>query len=173
MEENELIKLNDEIIKNLIYTIRGKQVMLDSDVAMLYESETRIINQAVKRNIKRFPERYCFKLTQIELENLKSQIVISSFEKENTYGGRRKLPLVFTEQGIAMLAGLLKTEIAIQVSIKIMDAFIEMRKFLNSNGQMFERLTNVEYKLLEHDKKFDKVFDTLQVKEQITQKIFF
>ncbi|MBQ6992576.1 MAG: ORF6N domain-containing protein [Clostridia bacterium] len=167
-----LINSNEDI-KNLIYTIRGKQVMLDSDVAMLYHCETRIINQTVKRNIDRFPENFCFKLTQEEIGNLKSQFVISSFKKENSYGGRRTQPLVFTEQGIAMLSGLLKNEIAVQVSISIMNAFIEMRKFISLNGQVFERLTNIEYKLLEHDKKFDEVFNQLQQEENVKQKIFF
>ena len=177
-----LAQNSSENIKNLIYTIRGKQVMLDSDVAMLYQCETRNINQAVKRNINRFPDKFCFRLTNIEVENLKSQNVISSLSKENSYGGRRKLPIVFTEQGIAMLSGLLKNEIAVQVSINIMDAFVEMRKFLLSNGQVFDRLSNVEYKLLEqnkvlteHEEKFEKVFDELQKneKEEFKQKIFF
>lgn len=177
-----LAQNSSENIKNLIYTIRGKQVMLDSDVAMLYQCETRSINQAVKRNINRFPDKFCFRLTNIEVENLKSQNVISSLSKENSYGGRRKLPIVFTEQGIAMLSGLLKNEIAVQVSINIMDAFVEMRKFLLSNGQVFDRLSNVEYKLLEqnkvlteHEEKFEKVFDELQKneKEEFKQKIFF
>lgn len=161
-------------IKNLIYTIREKQVMLDSDVAMLYHYETKKINQTVKRNIKRFPEKFCFQLTENELANLRSQIVTSSLEKEN-YGGRRYLPYVFTEQGIAMLSGLLKNEIAVQVSIHIMDAFVEMRKFLLVNGQLFERLTNVEYKLLEHDKKFDNVFNELpkNPETKFKQKLFF
>ena len=132
--------------------------MLDSDVAMLYQCETRIINQAVKRNRDRFPERFCFKLTESEVEN---------------YGGRRKLPTVFTEQGIAMLSGLLRNEIAIQVSINIMDAFVEMRKFLITNGQIFERLMTVEHKLLEHDKRFDEVFNQLQQESVVKQKIFF
>ena len=99
--------------------------------------------------------------------------MISSFVKENSYGGRRKLPLVFTEQGIAMLSGLLKTEIAIQVSINIMDAFIEMRRFLTSNRQVFERLTNVEYKLLEHDKEIEDLFDKFNKEDRVTQKLFF
>ena len=195
-EINNLIvqdNLSNEEIKNLIYTIRGKQVMLDSDVAMLYHYETKKINQAVKRNIERFPEKFCFQLTEEEFSSLRSQIVTlnkttvqEDFEdsslrlqivtlNENTGRGkhRKYLPYVFTEQGIAMLSGLLKNDIAIQVSINIMDAFVEMRKFLMVNGQLFERLTNVEYKLLEHDKKFDKVFDQLQNEENIKQKIFF
>ena len=164
-----------ENIKNLIYTIRGKQVMLDSDVAMLYNCETRIINQAVKRNIERFPERFCFQLTKFEMLNLKSQNVISSLTNENFYGGRRKLPTVFTEQGIAMLSGLLRNEIAVKVSISIMDAFVEMRKFITSNGQVFQEINIIKDKLLEHDKKFDKVFDEFQKdkKLEFKQQIFF
>lgn len=168
-------KYESENIKNLIYTIRGKQVMLDSDVAMLYNCETRIINQTVKRNIERFPERFCFQLTKPEIENLKSQNVISSLTTENSYGGRRKLPTVFTEQGIAMLSGLLRNEIAVKVSISIMDAFIQMRKFITNNGQVFQDISNIKSKLLEHDKKFDEVFNELQrnSKNEFKQKIFF
>ena len=168
MDENISI-INSEEIKNLIYTIRGKQVMLDSDVAMLYNCETRIINQTVKRNINRFPEKFCFKLTEKEFTNLRSQIVI--LNQGNVV--RKYLPYAFTEQGIAMLSGLLKSKVAVQVSINIMDAFVEMRKFIYTNGQVFERLTNVEYKLLEHDKKFNEVFNELQHEENIKQKIFF
>ena len=148
--------------------------MIDSDVAMLYHCETRIINQAVKRNIDRFPERFCFKLTESEVANLKSQFVTSSLTKEN-YGGRRKLPTVFTEQGIAMLSGLLRNEIAIQVSINIMDAFVEMRRFITQNGHVFQEINSIKGKLLEHDKKFDEVFNQLQLKKEneFTQKIFF
>ena len=170
-EINNLVvqdNISNEEIKNLIYTIRGKQVMLDSDVARLYHYETRRINETVKRNSERFPIEFCFQLTSQEYETLKSQIATS-----NIRGGKQKLPYVFTEKGILMLSGLLKNEVAIEVSIKIVEAFVEMRKFLSSNGQLFERLTNVEYKLLEHDKKFDKVFDQLQNEENIKQKIFF
>ena len=172
MEENKLAiqnELTNEDIKSLIYTIRGKQVMLDSDVAKLYHYETKRINETVKRNIERFPVEFCFQLTSKEYEILKSQIATSN----NTRGGKQKLPYVFTEKGILMLSGLLKNEVAIEVSIKIVEAFVEMRKFLSANGQLFERLTNVEYKLLEHDKKFNKVFDQLQHEENIKQKIFF
>jgi len=98
--------------------------------------------------------------------------VTSSLEKEN-YGGRRYLPYAFTEQGIAMLSGLLRNQIAVQVSINIMDAFVEMRRFLSSNSEMFNRLINVEYKLLEHDKKFDEVFNQLRQEENVKQRIFF
>ena len=172
MDENEMINVDIEDIKKLIYTIRGKQVMLDSDVARLYKYETKKINQTVKRNIQRFPKNFCFQLTEDEDRNLRSQFVTSSLKKEN-YGGRRYLPFAFTEQGIAMLSGLLKNETAIQVSINIMNAFVEMRKFLLIHGQVFERLTKVEYKLLEHDNKFDEVFDQLGQNEIIKQRIFF
>lgn len=167
--------------------------MLDSDVAMLYNYETKKVNQAVKRNIERFPERFCFQLTAEEYSNLRSQIVtlnkntiyestessslrqqIATSNENIGRGKHRKYrPYVFTEQGIAMLSGLLKNYLAIQVSINIMDAFVEMRKFLMLNGQIYERLTNVEYKLLEHDKKFDMVFNQLQLEENIKQRVFF
>lgn len=180
-EELDVVKYKTENIKNLIYTVRGKQVMLDSDVAMLYHYETKRINETVRRNKERFPENFCFQLTEDETENLRSQFATSSLEKEN-YGGRRTLPYVFTEQGIAMLSGLLKNEIAIQVSINIMNAFVEMRRFIANSGQVFERLASVEYKLLEqnkmlteHEEKFEKVFDELQKNEEteFKQKIFF
>ena len=180
-KEADVVKSETDNIKNLIYTIRGKQVMLDSDVAMLYHYETKYINLAVRRNKERFPENFCFQLTENETENLRLQIATSSLEKEN-YGGRRTLPYVFTEQGIAMLSGLLRNQVAIQVSISIMNAFVEMRRFIAGNGQVFERLTNVEYKILEqnkmlteHEKKFEKVFDELQKNEksEFKQSIFF
>ena len=196
-KENNIVKTNEKIevidnvedIKHKIYTIRGKQVMLDSDVADLYHYETKRINEAVNRNKERFPENFCFKLTEVETENLKSQIVISnlkegnkwsqtattSMEKNSKYRGKKYVPYAFTEQGIAMLSGILKNKIAVQVSINIMNAFVEMRKFIAINGQVFERLTNIEYKLLDHDKKFDEVFNELQErKEQLkNQNLFF
>ena len=173
-EEKNLITKNEifnDRIKELIYTIRGKQVMLDSDVARLYNCETKYINRVVKRNFNRFPEEFCFKLTECEFEVLRCQI--GTLNESGRGKHRKYLPFVFTEQGIAMLSALLKSDIAVSVSINIMKAFIEMRKFLLINGQVFERLTNIEYKLLEHDKKFDKVFDYLQTKENIKQRIFF
>lgn len=183
MEENQLLiqsELSNEDIKNLIYTIRGNQVMLDSDVAMLYHYETKKVNQAVKRNIDRFPERFCFKLNKSEFDILRSQIVtskIENYDKAEKRGGRRDLPYVFTEQGIAMLSGLLKNEIAIQVSIKIMDAFVEMRRFVNVNKNLFEKVINIENKMdkkfIEQDKNFDIIFDQLQLGENIKQRIFF
>lgn len=197
-EENNIAPINEELnvvtygpenIKNLIYTIRGKQVMLDSDVAMLYHYETKKINQTVKRNIQRFPESFCFQLDEKELESLRSQIATLKIEKQfdslrsqsvtlnkNGRGQHRKyLPYVFTEQGIAMLSGLLKNDIAIQVSINIMNAFVEMRKFIMNNAFVFQEINSMKTKLLEHDKKFDAVFDELQKDKgtEFKQKIFF
>ena len=180
MEENKILiknEISNEEIKYLIYTIRGKQVMLDSDVAMLYHYETKKINQAVKRNIERFPERFCFQLTEEELEIMWSQIVTTSKLEDNKYRSKKYLPYVFTEQGIAMLSGILKSEVAVQVSIKIMDAFVEMRKFMNTNKTLFEKVINIENKMdkkfIEQDKKFDIIFDQLQLEENIKQRIFF
>ena len=145
--------------------------MLDSDVADMYCCETKYVNRVVKRNIERFPEEFCFQLNEEEFKVLRCQFVTLN---ENGRGQHRKyLPYVFTEQGIAMLSAFLKSDIAVKVSINIMKAFIEMRKFLMDNGQIFERLTKVEYKLLEHDKKFNEVFNQLQLEENIKQKIFF
>ncbi len=163
-----LVKYETVDIKNLIYCIRGKQVMLDSDVAMLYHYETKKINQAVKRNIDRFPEKFCFQLTEEEFINLRSQFVtlneininaeqennwsqfVTSSKSDNSkHRGKKYLPYVFTEQGIAMLSGLLKNDIAVQVSIHIMDAFVEMRKFISING-FHDRFIIIDNKELYH-----------------------
>lgn len=173
--EQELIPIQNELtneeIKNLIYTIRGRQVMLDSDVARLFEYSTKDLNRNVKNNKSRFPENYCFQLTDEEYKSLRCKNFTLN---ENKRGQHRKyLPYVFTEYGITMLAGLLKSEVAVNISIKIVNAFVEMRKFLIFNGQIFDRMTNIEFKLLEHDKKFEKVFNHLQLEKNIKQKIFF
>lgn len=180
MEENKLMIVNDEDIKNLIYTIRGKQVMLDSDVANLYHYETKRINEAVKRNIERFPEDFCFKVTDKEYNNLKSQIATSNtniVKIIQVRGGKQKLPYVFTEKGIIMLSGLLKNEIAVDVSIKIIEAFIKMRNFINGNRNLLERVISIENKVdkkfNDYDSKFDKVFNELQKNIEFKQKIFF
>lgn len=172
-KELNIAKYEIEDIKNLIYVIRGKQVMLDSDVAKLYQCETKYVNRIVKRNIERFPEEFCFQLVEKEFQSLRCQFVTLNSKGRGQH--RKYLPYVFTEQGIAMLSALLKSEAAIKVSINIMKAFIEMRKFIATNGQVFQRLTNVEYKLLEHDKKFDQVFNELQKDKEaeFKQKIFF
>lgn len=158
--------VSSSFIKNKIFTIRGVQVILDKDLAELYGVETRVLNQAVKRNIERFPERFRFQLTKEEYEDLMSQNVISR------WGGTRKLPFAFTEQGVSMLSALLKSKTAIEISIKIIDAFVAMRKFISSNAQIFERLDRIELKQLEYDKKFNEIFKALENHEQ-KQGIFF
>ena len=136
--------VEDEIkIENLIYEVRGKQVMLDSDLARLYETKTKRINEAIYRNKEKFPERFCFRITENEYKPLKSQIATSK-------GGSRKGHTVFTEQGVAMLATVLKTPIATQVSIKIMDAFVMMRHYISSNLIEQKYINNLV--LEDHDK---------------------
>ena len=122
-----------EKVESLIYEIRGQQVMLDSDLARLYQCKngTKVINQAVKRNPNRFPEDFCFQLTREEYENLKSQFVTSS--SGGDYGGVRKLPYVFTEHGVSMLSTVIKTEVAAEVSIRIIRTFIALKKYVSSN----------------------------------------
>ena len=146
--DNEIYLTSTEEIQNLIYNIRGKQFMLDSDVANLYHYQTKFINLTVRRNQNRFPEEFCFQLTEKEMKSLRLQI--ATLNKNGRGQHRKYLPYVFTEQGIAMLSGLLKNDIAVQVSINIMNAFVEMRHFLKENGQVFDKLTSMEYKLLEN-----------------------
>ncbi|WP_298753351.1 ORF6N domain-containing protein [uncultured Arcobacter sp.] len=158
-------------IKSKIYTIRDKQVMLDGDLAELYDVETRVFNQAVKRNTKRFPESFRFQLTKEEYENLKSQIVTSSLSE---HGGRRYIPYVFTEQGVSMLSAVLNSRTAIEVSIKIINSFVAMRQFISQNALIFQKVENLELKLLKHDEKFDKVFEALENKNPTqSQGIFY
>lgn len=152
--ENSIILKETENIENLIYEIRGKQVMLDSDLAKLYECKngTKVINQAVKRNITKFTERYCFQLTETEYRNLKFQNGTSSL---NNYGGVRKMPFVFTEQGVAMLATVLKTPVADAVSMRIIDAFVYMRRYLS--GEIGSNmLVNHEERILKLEEQFNK-----------------
>lgn len=150
--------INPEEIRKLIYSIRGKQVMLDSDLAILYRVETKNLNKAVKRNIGRFPVSFCFQLTESEVENLRFQIGTSSL----SYGGRRYFPYVFTEQGIAMASAILRSDVAIKVSVEIMEAFVEMRKMLITNASLFHRLDKIEIKQLEADQKFEEIFKALE-----------
>ena len=187
MEENELI-INDENIKNLIYMVRGKQVMLDRDLAKLYHCKngTKTINQAVKRNIERFPERFMFQMSKEEYENLWSQIGTTLDNENQKYRRKENLPYVFTEQGVAMLSTVIRTNIAVAMSIKIMDAFVEMRKFLINNQFVIERINNIELKqieyknetnkiLKEHEKKFEIMFNEFEKNssKEFNQKIFF
>jgi len=203
-------------VKSKIYTIRNLQVMLDSDLAELYGVELKRLNEQVKRNIGRFPDKFMFQLTaeeydflrsqiatintdilksQIATSNnkslrfrnstlnaniLKSQIVTSSSRNlkyqngTSSWGGKRKLPFVFTEQGVAMLSGILKSKTAIKISIQIMDAFVAMRKFITENAGIFQRVDNTERKLIEHDQKFEQVFSAIESKNILPEKgIFF
>ncbi len=182
-EENNRILINEELkettyetekIKNLIYTIRGKQVMLDSDVAMLYHYTTKNINKAMKRNIDRFPKDFCFQITKEELETMWFQNG-TAYETNIKYRNEKYLPYVYTEQGISMLSGILKNELAIQVSINIMRAFVEMRKFILNNAFVFQEIQNIKTTLLEHNKKFDIIFNELQKdrETEFKQKIFY
>lgn len=155
--DNKSIISHDEIRK-LIYSIRGKQVMLDSDLASLYQVETKNLNRAVKRNIERFPESFCFQLTEEEVENLRFQFGTSSLN----HGGRRYLPMVFSESGVAMASAVLRSEIAVKVSVEIMEAFVEMRRILTSNASLFNRLDKIEFKQLEADQKFEEIFKALE-----------
>lgn len=175
---NDLVDIAKLSIENLVYVIRGKQVMLDSDLAVLYQVETGALNRAVKRNISRFPEDFRFQLTKEEYQNLKSKIGIANLtQEENNYGGRRTLPYVFTEQGISMLASVLHSEVAIKVSIGIMRAFVEMRRFIANNALLFERISNVELKQLEYqkqtDEKLEQIFEYISDHEESNQKVFF
>lgn len=140
----ELTILDEKNIESLIYEIRGKQVMLDRDLAKLYNVETRSLNQRVKRNKERFPETFCFQLTQEEFFIWKSQIVMS----ENDKIGLRRPPYVFTEQGVAMLSAILKSDIAVDVSIKVINAFVAMRKYISNNLIEQKYINNL---VLEHD----------------------
>ena len=165
---NELL-ITEETLKNKIFTVRGLQVMLDKDLSELYEVESKRLNEQVKRNIERFPENFRFQLTQKEYENLRSQFATLSLDLESTWGKHTKyLPYVFTEQGVSMLSAVLKSKVAIEVSIKIINSFVNMRKTISQNSSIFQRLENIETlrikDKIESDEKFDKIFDALEDK---------
>ena len=166
---NELTRNND--IQSRIYTIRGVQVMLDSDLAELYGVEVRRLNEQVKRNIERFPDSFRFQLNDDENEILTSQFATI----EGGRGKHRKyLPYVFTEQGVAMLSAVLRSETAVRTSIQIIDAFVNMRRFILSNAGVFQRLDILELKQFEADKKVEEILDAIESKEiQPKQGIFF
>ncbi len=180
---NSLTIYDSKAIQRKIYTIRDVQVMLDSDLAKFYGVETRRLNEQVKRNIERFPTEFMFRLTKNEFENLESQIAISSYHSlrsqnatlEKGKGKHRKyLPYVFTEQGVAMLSAVLKSETAVKMSIQIMNAFVAMRRFLVENAGVFQRLDKLELKQIETDKKVNQIFDAMQSKDiEPKQGIFF
>ena len=166
----ELIDIENKRIEDMIYEIRGKQVMLDHDLAKLYGcvNGAKSINLAVKRHINRFPERYMFQLSEEEASRFQSETLNKSGNQRGT--NVKYLPYVFTEQGVAMLATILRTPIAEQVSIAIMDAVVMMRKYI-SNNDYSVRLSNIETKLIEHDNKFEQVFDKLD--KEVNHHIFF
>ena len=145
-----------EIIVNKIYIFRGMKVMLDRDLASMYEVETKRFNEAVKRNIERFPEDFMFQLSKEEFQNLRSQIATSS------WGGTRYLPLAFTEQGIAMLSGIINSAKAIAMNIAIMRAFVAMRKIALTNKMIAEKLLKMEEKLGTHDAQLNQIYEAIE-----------
>ena len=146
------------VIESRIFIVKGHRVMIDRDLAELYGVETRMLNQAVKRNLQRFPGDFMFQMTSEELENWKSQIVISNKEKM----GIRKPPMVFTEQGVAMLSSVLNSDRAILVNIQIIRIFTRMREILIPNKDILKKLMDLENKGLDHDKKIKLIFEYLQ-----------
>lgn len=168
--------IENKRIGSLVYIIRGKQVMVDSDLAMLYQVETKNLNKAASRNTDRFPEDFRFKLTKEEFDGLKFQSGTSN-EGQGSRGGRRYYPYVYTEQGISMLASVLHSKVAVQVSINIMRTFVEMRRFIANNALLFEKVSDVELKQLEYqkstDEKFNKVFRYIEDHAESEQKVFF
>lgn len=173
-EQPQISVVEASNIQGMIYAIRGKQVMLDSDLAMLYQVETGALNRAVKRNETRFPDDFRFQLTKDEYTNLKCQIGISS---ENEYGGRRTLPYAFTEQGISMLSSVLKSDVAVNVSIGIMRTFVEMRKYMANTSLLYDRMNAMEERQItyqnETNEKFERVFEYIADHEESQQKIFY
>jgi hypothetical protein len=152
MTENAIVPM--ERIERAILVLRGHRVLLDSDLALLYEVEVKALNQAVKRNIERFPPDFMFQLTVDETEILRSQIVTSS-----SWGGRRYLPYAFTEQGVAMLSSVLRSPRAVQVNIEIMRAFVKLRQMLQQDTALARKLTALEKK---YDAQFKMVFDAIR-----------
>jgi len=154
-----------ENIESRIYLIRGKRIMLDSDLAEFYGVKTFVLNQAVKRNQKRFPEDFMFRLSKLEFENLtplfapldlKSQIVISR------WGGRRKMPYAFTEQGVAMLSGLLRSKKAVRINISIMRAFVRLRQILSAHKELARKIMELEQRSNKHDLEIRNVFSAIR-----------
>ena len=166
-----MYELKEELnIENMIYEIRGKQVMLDSDLSKLYNVETKRINEAVKNNLYKFPERFSFFLNDFEFTNLRSKFSTSSLESK--YGGRRYNPRVFTEQGIAMLSTILKSKVAVETSIRIMDAFVKMRKIISSNLIEQKYINELVIKDNERINLLEESFSKLEEKEKINH-IFY
>lgn len=150
------MELSEEAIINKIYLVRGKKVMLDRDLAALYQVETRVLKQQVRRNIERFPEDFMLSLSKEEFDNLRSQNVISS------WGGQRHLPFAFTEQGVAMLSSVLKSEVAIKVNIQIIRTFTKIREMLSTHKDVLLKLEKIERRLDGHDENIGILFSYLK-----------
>ena len=163
-------------IESRILTIRNQQVMIDRDIAELYGVETRRLNEQVKRNSERFPEEFCFQLTKEETESISSKSQIATLNVSGNLRGSniKKMPFAFTEQGVAMLSTVLKSDTAVSMSIQIMKAFVAMRKFMLINAQVFQRLDNIEKHQISTDSKINELFDKMdKYKIDDTQGIFF
>lgn len=158
-----VLAIPDEVLMNKIYLIRGQKVMIDSDLSELYGVETRRLNEQVKRNIPRFPEDFMFQLSEDEFKNLKSQFATSS------WGGRRKLPYVFTEHGVLMLTSVLNSERAIKVNIQVMRIYVRLREMIILHKDILQRLESIEKKLNGHDSKIMVVFEYLKRFEEMKQ----
>ena len=159
--KNDITNRGPQSIERVIYTFRGVQVMLDRDLAKMYNVETKVLNQTVKRNYGRFPERFMFQLSKEEFDNWKSQIVTSNMmsqsEIESFKMAVRRAPYAFTEQGVAQLSAVLKSDTAIEVSIRIMDAFVAMRRFISTNAEMFQRIERLESHQTSTDEKVEHI----------------
>ena len=154
----KMIRIPIERIEQAIFLIRGQKVLLDADLAQLYGVETKILNKAVKRNLDRFPEDFMFQLTAEEAENLRFQIGTSKKQR----GGRRYLPYVFTEQGVAMLSSVLNSKRAIDVNIAIMRAFVQLRKMIASHDKLARKFTELEQHLESHDEQIQAIFEAIR-----------
>jgi len=181
MKEKSIVRYEQDIV-NLIFTIRGKQVMMDEHLADLFGIETKYLNRAVKRNPDRFPEAFMFQLTKEEFDSLRFQTGTTNTDDSLRFqngtskerGGRRYLPYVFTEQGIAMLSAVLNSETAVKMSIIIMDAFVKMRHFILENAALLQRIQNIETKQIETDNKVQYLFEAMEKQAlKPNQGIFF
>lgn len=180
VSENSDVKLySQENIQQKIYTIRGLQIMLDRDLATIYNVETKVLNQAVKRNIKRFPNHFMFQLSESEWNDWKSQFVTSNFMSEQEIQsikiGIRRPPYAFTEQGVSQLSSVLKSDYAIEISIKIIDAFVAMRRYITANAGIFQRLEAIELKQISTDEKINNILSRLDdgsLKQKLGETIY-
>ena len=155
MTKQHIQVIPDEVIVNKVYLIRGQKVMLDKDLAKLYGVETFNLNKAIKRNIDRFPNDFMFQLTKEEFNNLIFQFGISS------WGGTRKLPYAFTEQGVAMLSSVLRSERAVQVNIQIMKTFVKLREIISTHKELAQKLRELELKIESHDENITAIFEAI------------